>query len=89
VARREKRSISLPPDLAAAIDDAAAAGGTSVSAWLAETAARRLQLEAGRRGLAAWEAENGALTDEELAAGLARARAILGRHDDADVQQAS
>lgn len=88
MARREKRSISLPAELAAAIDEAAAASGTSVSRWLADTAAHRLKLEAGRRGIAEWEAEHGALTEEELAVGRARARAILGR-EAADVQQAS
>jgi hypothetical protein len=33
--------------------------------WLAETAARRLKIEAGLAGVAAWEAEAGALTDDE------------------------
>ena len=79
MAQREKRSISLPPDLAAEIDRAAAAEGTTVSAWIADTAAHRLQLEAGRRGIAEWERQHGALTADELADGLARARAILGR----------
>lgn len=79
MAQREKRSISLPPDLAAEIDRAAAAEGTTVSAWIADTAAHRLRLEAGRRGIAEWERQHGALTPEELAEGLARARAIVGR----------
>ena len=79
MAGRDKRSVSLPPDLAEAIDKAAAQEGTTFSAWLAETAAHRLRLEAGRRGLAAWEKEHGPLTAEELADGLARARAALGR----------
>jgi hypothetical protein len=80
MAVRQKRSISLPPDLAEAIDTAAAAEGTTVSAWLAETAAHRLRLDAGRRGIAEWERDNGPLTTTELADGLARARAILGRN---------
>lgn len=79
MAQRDKRSISLPPDLAAEIDRAAAAEGTTVSAWIASTAAHRLRLEAGRRGIAEWERQHGALTAEELADGLARARAMLGR----------
>lgn len=79
MAVREKRSISLPPDLAAAIDRAAEAEGTSVSAWIASTAEHRLRLDAGRRGIADWERDNGALTADELADGLARARALLGR----------
>jgi hypothetical protein len=79
MAQREKRSVSLPPDVAQAIDRAAAEEGTSFSAWLAETAANRLRLEAGRHAIAEWEHEHGALTAEELADGLARARALLGR----------
>ena len=76
---RQKRSISLPPDLADAIDAAATAEGTTVSAWIADTAAHRLRLDAGRRGIAEWERDNGPLSATELADGLARARAILGR----------
>jgi hypothetical protein len=79
MAGRDKRSVSLPADLAEAIDKAAAEQGTTFSAWLADTAARRLRLESGRRGLAAWEKEHGPLTAEELADGLARARVALGR----------
>jgi hypothetical protein len=79
VAQREKRSISLPPDLARAVEEAARAEGTTFSAWLAQTAARRLKLEAGQRALAEWERENGPLTEAELAEGRARARVSLGR----------
>jgi hypothetical protein len=79
MAGRDKRSVSLPPELAEAIDKAAAEEGTTFSAWLAETAAHRLRLRAGRRGLAAWEQEHGPLTADELAEGLARARVALGR----------
>jgi hypothetical protein len=78
---REKRSVSLPAELAEAIDRAAADGGTTFSAWLADTASHRLRLEAGRNGLAAWEKEHGPLTPQELADGLARARAALGRSE--------
>lgn len=79
VATRDKRSVSLPPDLASAIDAAAEASGTSFSGWIAETAAHRLRLEAGRQGVAEWEAEHGPLSEEELAEGQARARELLGR----------
>jgi hypothetical protein len=78
---RDKRSVSLPADLAAAIDTAAAEEGSTFSAWLADTAAHRLRLEAGHRGLAAWEEQHGALTPTELSEGLARARAVLGRRN--------
>ncbi len=76
---RQKRSISLPPELADAIDAAAAAEGTTVSAWIAETAAHRLRLDAGRHGIADWERKHGNLTADEIAEGLARARSILRR----------
>ena len=79
MAQRQKRSISLPAGLADAIEQAAAAEGTTVSGWLADTAAHRLRLDAGRRGIAAWEREHGQLTPDELADGLARARALLGK----------
>lgn len=79
MARRDKRSVSFPAELAKAIDEAAAESGTSFSAWIADTAVHRLRLEAGRRGVAGWEAEHGPLTEQELAEGLARARALLGR----------
>lgn len=79
MAQRAKRSVSLPPELAQAIDRAAAEDGTTFSAWLADTAAHRLRLEAGRQGIAEWEREHGPLTSEELTDGLARARSLLGR----------
>jgi hypothetical protein len=79
MAQRDKRSVSFPPELAKAIDQAAAASGASFSAWITETASRRLRLEAGRRGVATWEADHGPLTEKELGEGLARARELLGR----------
>lgn len=82
MAQRQKRSISLPAELADAIDRAASSAGTTVSGWLAETAAHRLRMEAGRQAIAEWEADNGPLTAEELSEGLARARALLGRPGD-------
>lgn len=79
MAQRDKRSVSFPPELAKAIDEAATESGSTFSAWITETASRRLRLEAGRRGVAAWEADAGPLTEKELAEGLARARELLGR----------
>lgn len=79
MAQRQKRSISLPPELAEAIEQAASAEATTVSGWLADTAAHRLRLDAGRRAIAEWEADNGPLTAEELGEGLTRARALLRR----------
>jgi hypothetical protein len=65
--------------LAEAIEQAAVSEGTTVSAWIADTAAHRLRLDAGRRGIAEWERQHGPLTPDELAEGLARARALLRR----------
>ncbi len=77
--QREKRSVSFPPELAEAVDRAATETGTSFSGWIAQTAAHRLRLEAGRKAVAEWECENGPLSEEERAEGLARARKSLGR----------
>jgi hypothetical protein len=77
--RRSKRSVSLPPELEKAIARAASQNGTTFSGWLADTAAHRLRLEAGRRALAAWERDHGTLTAEELTEGRVRARSLLGR----------
>jgi hypothetical protein len=72
-----KRSITLPPELDAAVEAAAAREGSSVSAWLAASAAHRLGIDAGWEGVDAWEADHGRLTAAELAEGRARARAVL------------
>lgn len=79
MAQRDKRSVSFPPELAKAIHEAATASGSTFSAWITETASRRLRLEAGRRGVAAWEAGAGPSTENELAEGSARVRELLGR----------
>jgi hypothetical protein len=78
MAKRTKRSVSLAPELAVAIDRAAAESGESFSGWLSATAAHRLRIESGRRGLVEWEGVHGALTPAELGEGRARARALLG-----------
>jgi hypothetical protein len=54
MAQRKKRSISLAADLALAVDNAAQHEGTTLSAWLAQTAAHRLKLEARRQAIAEW-----------------------------------
>jgi len=78
MAKRTKRSVSLAPELAVAIDRAATERGETFSGWLSATATHRLRIEAGRRGLVAWERTHGALTPKELNEGRARARALLG-----------
>jgi len=79
MAQRTKRSVSLSPDLAEAIERSASEQGMTFSGWLADVATRQVRLDAGRLGIAEWEREHGPLTAEELADGLARARAVLGR----------
>ena len=68
----ERLTISLDPELAADVRDAAEADSRSVSSWLADAARQRLLT----RGLGAlldeWEAENGAFTPAELAEARAR-----------------
>ena len=68
-AQRQKRSISLPSDLADAIDRAATAEGTTVSAWIAETAEHRLRIDAGRQGVAEWNANTGATSPAAIPLG--------------------
>jgi hypothetical protein len=63
----DKRSVSFDPDLAQEIDRAADEQGLSFSQWLAGAAAMRLRVRAGLRGVAEWEAEQGALKPSELA----------------------
>jgi hypothetical protein len=75
-----KRSVSIDSDVAAAAEKAAAADGVSFSAWLTEAAERRLRVEEGFRGVSEWEAEAGALTFEERAAGEALLDRLLAVH---------
>jgi len=79
VVMRDKRSVSMPVELAAAVDEAARAAGTTFSGWLAEAADHRLRMQAGQAGLAEWESEQGPLSPQERAEGLTRARELLGR----------
>jgi hypothetical protein len=63
-----KISVALDENTAQAASDAAARNGISLSSWLNQAAERALRIEAGLRGVQAWEAENGSLTPAELAA---------------------
>lgn len=66
VAGRRKRSISMPPDLDAQIEDAAKAGGVTYRAWLAAAARKEFVLQEGLQGVAEFEGKNGAFTEAEL-----------------------
>jgi len=61
----------MPPEVGAAVRDAAAREGTSVSNWLAAAAAQRLRNELLGAALDHWEAEQGPFTDDELNAAAA------------------
>jgi hypothetical protein len=64
-----KIAISLDPTLAAEVAALAGAEGSSVSAWLADAARRKVRQLAAREALELYEAEFGALTPEQNAAG--------------------
>lgn len=70
-----KRSVSLSDEVARSVEQAAHEDGVSFSSWLSSAAERQLRVRQGLRGVGAWEAEAGALTAEEIAAG----EALLGR----------
>ena len=73
-----KRSVSLPPDLDARIEQAAAAESTTFSGWLAEAARKEFTIRAGFAGVAAFELEHGALTPSERAEAAVWADSVLG-----------
>jgi hypothetical protein len=63
-----KLAVSFEGGLAAQVQRAARHHtGGNVSAWLAEAARKRLRLEAGRQLLKEYEAENGPITDDQIA----------------------
>lgn len=67
----DKLSVSFEPDLGDAVRAAARRRGGGLSRWLAEAAAAKLRAEALADFLDSWEAENGPLTGDELAAAAA------------------
>ena len=76
---RKKRSISIPPDLDASIEEAAKAAGTTYSGWLATTARKELTLCAGLAAVAAYERDEGAFSEDEIAEAEAWARDAVAR----------
>ncbi|MQA86827.1 MAG: hypothetical protein GEV03_19895 [Streptosporangiales bacterium] len=72
----EKLSVALDERVAAEARKAAEAAGMSLSAWLSHAAEERIAIEDGLRAVSEWEAEHGAITEEEKA----RAEEILRRH---------
>jgi len=72
----EKLSISLDSRLAREVRDEAQSSGRSVSAVIAAALERQSKLANARKAIAAYEAEYGAFTEEELAEVRAELRAI-------------
>ncbi|MGH9069273.1 MAG: hypothetical protein ACRD0J_17555 [Acidimicrobiales bacterium] len=67
MAVRRKRSVSMPPDLDAQIEAAAAETGMSYSGWLAAAAGRELTIRAGLEAVREFERSDGAFSTEEIA----------------------
>ncbi|MHB8319144.1 MAG: hypothetical protein ACYDEP_07955 [Acidimicrobiales bacterium] len=67
----DRFSVTMAPEIGAAVRDAANREGTSVSSWLATAASRRLRNELLGAALDAWEREDGSFSDEELDAAKA------------------
>ncbi len=76
-----KRSVSIDDRVAARVEAAASEDGVSFSAWLSAAAEQHLLLREGLRGVQEWEAEAGALTAAEIAAGAALLSRLLGETD--------
>jgi hypothetical protein len=68
----DRLSVTLEAELGAAVRDAAARAGMSVSAWLASAAEAHLRHQRLGVALDAWEADAGALSDEDLDAAAAK-----------------
>jgi hypothetical protein len=62
-----KMAISVDPIVRAKVLRAAREDKVSVSAWFTESARKTLVLREGLKEVAAWETENGAFTNAELA----------------------
>lgn len=75
----KKLSIALDPDVADAAASAAEHSGQSLSAWLNDAARTRLRIEDGLAAVAEWEAEHGALTDQERAAADRELDGLIGQ----------
>jgi hypothetical protein len=61
-----KLAITVDADVHARVLEAAAEEQLSVSAWMTRAARRALLADDGLAAVAEWEAEHGALTDDEM-----------------------
>ncbi|MGH3775210.1 MAG: hypothetical protein ACRDRR_05645 [Pseudonocardiaceae bacterium] len=64
----ERISVTVPADIAQQVRKAAEDASETISGWLTTAAQHRLRLDAGRQLLAEYEAELGAVTEQERAA---------------------
>lgn len=62
-----KLAITVDPDVHAGVVVAASEEGLSVSAWMTNAARKALLVRDGLKAVAEWEAEHGALSEQELA----------------------
>jgi hypothetical protein len=62
----ERFSLTMDPELGAAVRQAAERSGMTVSAWISKAAADRVRNELLGIALQRWEEEDGPLTEEEL-----------------------
>lgn len=67
MAVRRKRSVSIPPELDAAIAAAAQDAGMSYSAWITQIAQKEFIIQAGLEAVSKYEAEHGPFTPDEIA----------------------
>ncbi|MGH4007594.1 MAG: hypothetical protein ACRDTH_05395 [Pseudonocardiaceae bacterium] len=63
----ERISVTVPADIAQQVRTAAEQASETISGWLTTAAQHRLRLDAGRQLLAEYEAEYGAVTEQERA----------------------
>lgn len=75
----DRFSVTMPPEIGAAVRDAAARQGTSVSNWLAAAATQHLRNQLLGVALDLWEAEAGPFSDEELDTAAAALRTTRRR----------
>jgi hypothetical protein len=73
-----KLAITVDPDVHRGVVAAADAEGISVSAWMTRAARRALVVRDGLEAVREWEAENGPLTEAEVAQARRRVAAALG-----------
>ncbi|MBV9593688.1 MAG: hypothetical protein JO147_07840 [Actinobacteria bacterium] len=63
----DRLSVTMDPELGQAVRQAAARSGMSLSRWLSDAAADHLRNQLLAAALDAWEAEDGAFSEAELA----------------------